>query len=118
MKMILAIHGHELSYDYQPKVEARPVYTVYETNSGTALVNCAQPELAYAVLKFINGNKWEIRDGAPIIFPGYILKPSKPNPALVGADLSIQAGYVAQDELIAKTMLEAVYVLGYDILSK
>lgn len=118
MKMILAIHGHELSFEYSPKVEARPVYTCFDIHSGESIVHCAQPELAMAVIKFLKAYKWEIRDGAPIMLNNYNLKPLAPNPKVAGAEFSIRPGFWDKDENIAKTMLEAAYILGLDVVNK
>jgi len=115
MKMVLSIHGHELSFDYEPKVEARPVYTCFDIHSGEPIVHCSHPELAVAVIKFLKTYKWEIRDGAPIKVDRYLFKPISSKPMVAGAEFSVRPGFWNNEEEIAATMLEAIYIMGFEV---
>ena len=116
-RIILSVHNSELTFDLPAKVEARPVFTVYNRNGGQHLVHCAHPELAYIVTKFIRQHKYEIGYGAPISHNGLMLQSSATKTMLADADLDIITTLVPSDDAIARNVIEAIYVLGYTIIN-
>ena len=115
MTAMLAVHGDSRVYEMQPQKPAREAYSCEELTTNRPLVYCASPELAVAITKFLKSYMYEFRDGAPIIESGYMFMPEFEPTRLADAKFGIRTVMVGDDELIAKTMLEAIYILGYAV---
>lgn len=115
MAVVLAVHGDNRVYEMPPLVQGRNIYSCEELNSNTPIVYCASPELALAVTKFLQQYRFEFRDGAPIIEYGHLFKPEFQPTRLADARFGVRQYMVGDDSLIAKTMFEALYIIGYSI---
>jgi len=116
-RVILNVHSNERTFELPPKIEARRVITVYDVNSLDPVVHCSDIELAHATVKFLRQFKFEIRDGMPLFIDGAMYTSSKGHNSLAGAEFGVRTTLVESDELIARNVYEAIYILGYSLAS-
>lgn len=114
-RAVLAVHGSERVYEWGELVTGRLIYSCEDISTGKSIVYCATPELGQAVISYLIRHRFEIRDGAPIVDNGFIFVPERVSAGLKDATYGMKSFIVSEDSSIAKTILEALYIIGYSV---